>query len=280
MYIVQMHTFGGLTPPKVFTDRVSAETALVDLVREHSAEAYAAYCARCGAEAEAFRPAKAFAETLGAEDSVRYGFWEVSLDSEETSATRTELTPQQRDPIVQAAAETQKQTLAVQTEVRGLMDKLTGLSQELIRLQGLLGAEGEEVAADEIPATAEQSEPMPDALDEKYQTAEWQDFVQSLIRMCGGNWGEFPLLSRQDWRHAVYSNLTALTYWEWVAITIDQAIERAKSRGYAVEEDKEQSGHFAYLTPAGERSETLYEVEDLAWCAAGLHAAQLDEPPA
>jgi len=277
-YVIQIIVSGKIVPPRVFADQTCAQAAFVALVREHRAAAYAEYCFRHEADPEAFTTAKAFAGTGEEDEPVRFCYWELALDDDGSAATQAQSPPQSREPVLQAAAETQQQVLGVQTELRGLVAKLTGLSQELIQLQTLLGDEGEEAAADETSGAAELAEPAPDVLDEKYQTAEWRDFVQSLIRMCGGNWGEFPLLSRQDWRQAVYGNLTALSYWEWVAITIDQSIERAKNSGYAVEEDGEKRGHFAYRTPTGERSTNLYELEDLAWCAAGLHAVQQDGP--
>lgn len=275
LYIVQMIVSGAVAPPRVFTDPTAAQTAFIALVHEHCATAFAEYCASNEADPEAFTTAKAFAAARGAKD-VCFCYWELAFEADGIAAKKLPLPPQSREPVLKAATETQQQVLAVQTELRGLTEKLTGMSQELIRLQNLLGDVGAEAGAEEVSSAAELSKPLPETLDEKYRTADWQGFVQSLIQMCGGNRGEFPLLSRQDWRQAVYSNQTTLQYWEWVAITVDQAIERAKANGYAVEEDDEQSGHFAYLTRSGERSSTLYEMEDLAWCAAGLQATQED----
>jgi len=278
LYIVQVIVSGIAAPPRVFADRSCGEKAFIALIREHCAVAFAEYCSAQGADPESFTTARAFADARSGE-KVCFAYWELMIEADGEAAKPVQLSLQSREPVLKAATEAQQQVLAVQTDLRGLAEKLTGMSQELIHLQNLLGAEGEETDADEASGAAEVSKPAQVALDEKYLTAEWQDFVQSLIRMCGGNWGEFPLLSRQDWRHAVYSNHTTLQYWEWVAITIDQAIETARTAGYTVEEDGEQSGHFAYLTPTGERSSTLYEMEDLAWCAAGLHAAQAASTP-
>ncbi len=270
LYIVQMIAPGTAAPPRIFADQAAAQATFIALLGEHRAADFAQYCATNEADPESFTTAREFAAACG-EDDVRPCYWELTLEADEVAAKQAQLPPQSREPVLKAAAEAQQQVLGVQTDLRGLAEKLTGMSQELIRLQNLLGDEGEGFGPDETPAAPELPEPVPDELEEKYQTAEWQDFVQSLIQMCGGNWAEFPLLSRQDWRQAVYSDQTKLPYWEWIAITIDQAIEKAREHGYAVEEDGEQSGHFAYLTPAGERSSTLYELEDLAWCAAGLH---------
>ncbi len=273
LYIVQMITSGTASHPKAFANQAQAQKAFTDLVREHCEEGFAEYCARIGADPASFSTAKAFADA-GSRGELTVHYWELSLEEEEEKTIRSQQPSPSRKPVLKAAAETQQQVLGVQAELRGLTEKLAGMSQELIRLQDLLGDESDEAA--EVSDAPELSQPEPEPLDDKYQTAEWQDFVQSLIQMCGGNFGEFPLISRQDWRHAVYSNQTTLQYWEWVAMTIDQSIERAKAGGYAVEADREQAGHFAYLTPTGERSSTLYELEDLAWCAAGLHAAQED----
>lgn len=271
LYLIQLIDSAPLDPPRVFADAASARQVFIALVREHRATAYADYCALNQVDPGAFDSARAFA--AGDADSMRFCYWELRPEESASAEPRPPAVLPKREQVLQAAAETQQQSLGVQTELRSLTEKLTGLSQELIQLQTLLADEGEEAVAVE---SCEPSEPAPQVIDEKYQSAEWQDFVQALIRMCGGTWGEFPLLSRQDWRQAVYGNLTELPYWEWAAITIDQAIERARGGGYVVEEDREQAGHFAYISPAGERSETLYEQEDLAWCAAGLHAAGED----
>ncbi len=273
LYILQMIVSGKVVPPRIFADQTIARTAFIGLVREHCEADLAKYCAIHKADPEAFATAKAFAETEVGED-VCFCYWELDLEDDGVSAKQVPLPLQSREPVLKSAAETQKQVLGIQAELRSFTDKLTGMSQELIRLQNLLGDNGEGAGSEEAAGAPEFSKPEPEALDEKYQTAEWQDFVQSLIQMCGGTWAEFPLLSRQDWRQAVYGSDTTLQYWEWVAITIDQSIETAKTNGYAIEEDVEQSGHFVYLTPTGERSSTLYEMEDLAWCAAGLHATQ------
>lgn len=278
IYIVQIMVPGTVAPPRVFADPSIAQKAFLDLVRDHRKTEFAKYCAINEADPESFASAKAFADNGGGDACFCY--WEQDLETDGIVSKHTSFPLHSRAPFLKAASETQQHVLGVQTELRGLTEKLTDMSQELIRLQTLLGKEGDGESPSEASAAPELSKPEPDALDEKYQTTEWQEFVQSLIQMCGGNWAEFPLLSRQDWRQAVYGNHTTLQYWEWVAITIDQSIARAQANGYTIEEDGEQSGHFAYLTPAGERSSTLYEMEDLAWCAAGLHAAQGDSTQA
>lgn len=278
-YVVQMIGPETAAPPRIFADQTCARRAFIALVHEHRAAAYAQFCAGHGSDPENFATAKAFADSGGGQ-SARFCYWELAAEADGVASKHLPLPPANREAVLKAAAETQQQLLGTQTQLRSLTDKLTGMSQELIRLQHLLGAAGEEPGAAAASGAAEFSKPRPVALEEKYQSAEWQEFIQALMRMCGGNRGEFPLLPRQAWRQAVYDNPTTLPYWEWVAITIDQAIARAKSSGYAIEEDADQSGHFAYRTPTGEHSSTRYEMEDLAWCAAGLHAAQGDRAKA
>jgi len=275
LYLIQVIVSGRPAPPRVFADQDSAQKAFIAMIRDHCADEFANYCAVNQSDPESFATAKAFAGTGGGENAC-FGYWERAPEPDGVAARDPQLPPQNREPVLKAAAETQQQVLAVQADLRGLTEKLTGMSQVLIRLQNLFGDDGAGPGPDRASGAPELPQPAPDPLDEKYQTAEWQDFVRSLIQLCGGNWGEFPLLSRQDWRQSVYGNRTTLSYWDWAAKTIDQSIERAKTGGYAVEEDGEQSGNFVYLTPSGERSSTLYEMEDLAWCAAGLHAARQD----
>ena len=271
-YIVQMIVSGTVVRPRIFSDEDCAQKAFIGLVREHCATAFAQYCDVNEKDPESFVSAKSFADTRGREE-ICFCFWEQNPEAAEGMSKMEPTISQGRESVLKAVTKTQQQILGVQTELQGLTVKLCDMSQELIRLQNLFGDNREGAGSEEISAVPEWSKPTPDAPDKKYQTAEWQDFVQSLIQMCGGNWAEFPLLSRQDWRHAVYSNHTTPHYWEWVAITIDQSIERAKGSGYAVQEDDQKRGYFTYLTPTGELSSAPYEMEDLAWCAAGLHAA-------
>jgi len=277
LYIIQMIAPRTVAPPRTFADQTIAQSAFIALIREHRETAFAQYCSNNETDLESFATAKAFAGTLVAED-ILFCYWELDFDDDGADTKQLPFSSQNREPVLKAAAETQQRVLSVQTELRSLTEKLTDMNQELFRLQNLLGNDVGGAGSNEASATPELPKPQPDEMDEKYQTAEWQDFVQSLIRMCGGNQSDFPLLTRHDWRQAVYSSHTSLQYWEWVAITIDHSIERAKTDGYAIEEDSEKSGHFTYLTPTGERSSTLYELEDLAWCAAGLYAAQKDGP--
>jgi hypothetical protein len=91
------------------------------------------------------------------------------------------------------------------------------------------------------------------------------------MNMCGGSREEFHLFNRHDWRQAVYGNETALEYWEWVAVQIDDHIHKARHAGYAVVADPDQPGYFRYRTPGGIVSDAADETEDEAWCRAGLH---------
>jgi len=271
VYVVQLILSGETKPPKIFVDQSLAKQAFVALVRGHLAEKYAGYCAGTGAEPDSFQSAQAFAETLFEEDTCVY-YWEVNVEKSEHPSKDCLLSKPTSESLLEATSNTQQQILCVQTELRNLAEQLTGISQELLGLQ----KPADEEDKDGPDAAPELEEPAPDILDEKYQTEEWREFIRSITQMCGGNWGEFPLLPRQDWRKAVYDNDTTQQYWDWVAITIDKSINRARLSGYTIEENGEQSGHFNYISPAGERSTTNYEMEDLAWCAAGLHASQDD----
>ena len=277
LFVVQMSEAGEPAAPAVFADAEAARAAYLALVEKNWSAAYAGYCKRNAFDAASFEAARAFAQALGEPETKRLHYWELSVGGEGIPRG-------QRQQFLQAARETQKQSLAVRTELHGLSEKLTDLSQELVRLQGLVE---EEKAADQdkekpqpAPAAPQPSEALSSERDEKYQTSEWQDFVQSLIMMCGGNRAEFPLISRHDWRQAVYSSLTGLQYWEWVAVRVDQAIETARNGGYRIEESDDEPGRFVYLTPTEERSEESYDLEDMAWCAAGLHAERDSDPPA
>lgn len=270
-YVVQMILAGETNPPKIFVDQFLAKQTFVSLVREHLAEEYAGYCASTEADPDSFKSAHAFAKTLLDEDTCIY-HWEVNVEKSEHPGKDHPLSHPTSESFLEATSNAQQQILCVQTELRNLAEQLTGISQEFLRLQQQADAED----MDGPVVAPELVEPAPENLDEKYQTEEWRDFVQTLTQLCGGNWGEFPLLPRQDWRKAVYDNDTTQQYWEWVAITIDKSINRAKLSGYTIEENGEQSGHFNYISPVGERSTTSYEMEDLAWCAAGLHASQED----
>lgn len=275
-YVIQMIDSGIISPPQIFNSQDKARTAFSNLVREHAGETFSRYCAVNGLEAESFAAARAFAMEDTRLD-VSFSYWELASETNGTNGESLAPAGVGRESALKVAAETQQQVLGVQSELRILGEKLTAMSQELIRFQNLFGEDRAVAVLDATIGPEETSPPDEPGLAEKYQTSDWQAFVQSLIQMCGGNWGEFPLLSRQDWRQAVYSNQSSLPYWDWAAISIDRAIEKARTSGYAVEEDDAQFGYYYYRTPAGERSSTLHELEDLAWCEAGLHAFRRED---
>ncbi|MBW2519780.1 MAG: hypothetical protein JRD88_05430 [Deltaproteobacteria bacterium] len=272
LYIIQKITSGQAEPPKVFADQNSARAAFTDLVHQTSAADFHTYCTRQHADPDSFATALAFAENENTQGAYCC-YWELAVEAAGAAHTQ-QLAEQNSASALQSVTEVQQHVLAVQTELHGLSEKLSDMSQELLRLHKQLSNDQEQVDSTGASGAGKRPDLVPDEQDEKYQTAEWRDFVQSLIQMCGGNRGEFPLLSRHDWRQAIYDNQTTLEYWDWVAIAIDVSIERARANGYSIEEDNAQKGHFAFLAPSGERSSILYEMEDLAWCAAGLHAKQ------
>ena len=123
------------------------------------------------------------------------------------------------------------------------------------------------------PAPAEsavQEEAPADA--EKYTTKEWTDYVESIKGMCGGNRSEYHLFTRADWRQAVYSNATGFEYWQWVAVRIDEVIEKAQKAGYTVVDDPQCPGHYRFKTPDGVMNDISCAAEGEAWCRAGLDA--------
>jgi ADP-ribose pyrophosphatase YjhB (NUDIX family) len=124
------------------------------------------------------------------------------------------------------------------------------------------------LAAAVTPAAAPEATP---STAEKYATDEWKAYVETVKRICGGNRGEFHLFNRHDWRLAVYSDATALEYWEWVAVQIDDHIEKARHAGYTVVEDTGQPGCYRFRAPDGTVGDRADETEDEAWCRAGLH---------
>ena len=274
--MIQKVISGQAQPPNVYTDQNSAKAAFTELVRQTSAVDFQEYCDSHHADPGSFDTAIAFAENENKQGDYCC-YWELDVDDGRTA--HIQKNPEQNSAsALKSVTDVQQHVLAVQTELHGFSERLSGMSQELLRLHKQLSGNQQQADASVTPGIRAMTDSVPDEQDEKYQTTEWRDFVQSLIQMCGGNRGEFPLLSRHDWRQAIYDNQTTLEYWDWVAITIDVSIERAKAHGYRIEEDGTQKGHFAFLAPSGERSATLYEMEDLAWCAAGIHAKQMHKP--
>ena len=123
----------------------------------------------------------------------------------------------------------------METRSAAVRDELAGLLEDIAQLSETVGDVGTPAAVQPVASErgaalaaepAQKTERVEDA--EKYATREWKSFVGFIMNLSGGSRSDFPLLPRPDWRQEVYSDLTELEYWEWVAVKIDKYKEAAK----------------------------------------------------
>jgi hypothetical protein len=283
LHIVQVVLTGSAEPPQVFLDEAKAHAAYVAVARKYWATSYATYCERNGVDGDSFSSAQAFVASFDLADRSRIHYWNITPEGAGADVS-------QLLPGVAALVERREQIQRLVQEV----EQASGIVREgLTELLGFVaGVTGEESCAPVRPSASEDrdtpgrftpaefpaGEPVAEAADATpqhddayYKSKEWKSYVESIMNMCGGNRSEYHLFSRYDWRQAVYSNETPFEYWDWVAATIDDHIERAQKAGYAVVDDAEKPGHYRFRTPDGVVSDISSEAEGEAWCRAGLH---------
>lgn len=268
LHIVQVVMWGVAETPQLFVDEEKARSAYVECAQKRWDQRYSAYCEHHGMSRDAFLSAQAFVKTLDVSEKSCINFWtfnpaEIGLG----------------DSAKAPAGPSPEELQEVTGKIAALKEGLTRLVDDVSKVADTLA--GKEVSPDSAPAVrveetvapppeAKERKPEPDP--EKYKTQEWKNFVGTIKRLCSGSRNDFYLLPRDDWRNDVYSNLTSLEYWDWVADNIVQHQEEAKEANYSVVEDSEAPGYYRFQNPEGIPSESYYS-EWEAWCAAGLHAA-------
>jgi hypothetical protein len=284
LHIVQVVLPGGAEAPKVFVEEAAAHAAFVACAKTYWEQSYAVYCERNGVDADCFSSAQAFVAAFDLADRSRIHYWSVTPEDAGAGSVDAVLPgaaalQERREQILRLADEVEQASGIIREGLTELLDTLAGLTGtatagDIPRVQPASGQDASgrlaatELPASELPAT-QQEAPQPSA--EQYDTKEWKDYVESIKNMCGGSRSEFHLFNRYDWRQAVYNNKTSFEYWQWVAVTIDEYIERAQQAGYAVVPDPDKPGHYRFRTPDGVVSDISNDTEGEAWCRAGLH---------
>lgn len=256
LHIVQVVMWGVAETPQLFVDEEKARAAYVDCASKHWEQRYAAYCDHHGTSRESFLSAQAFVRTIDVSEKSLINFWtfnpdQIGLDCRGKDGLDREDLRQLREGVV-----------AVREGLTGLLDRVSNLAETFA------GLDGPPAQEDSAPTAAQQEKLEQDR--EKYRSKDWMAFVASLKRLGSGSKNEFVLLPRDDWRQQVYSNLTTLEYWDWVAETVATCKQEASVSGYSVTEDSGHPGYFKFWKDEKSSSES-YCSEWEAWCAAGLH---------
>ena len=278
LHIVQVVLSGIAEIPKLFIDEAKAESAYVECAKEYWAQSYSAYCDQNNVSRNCFSSAKAFVKTLDSVDTSKINYWivkpeDTGLDKLNLLLLGPESIEERREHILRLTKEVEQASLAVKEGLTELLDKIAGLADNVNGLDVLL-TDDQYVDRPEgdigLPPSKLPQE-VPEEIDEKYKTPEWEKYVESIKNLCGGSWSEFRLFTRHDWRQEVYGNSTSFEYWEWVAAKIDNCIGKAENAGYSVFEDSDQPGQYKFKTPDGIGSELSCNTEEEAWCHACLH---------
>jgi hypothetical protein len=273
VHLVQVLLSGCAEAPRAFCEETAARTAYVAAAKKYWAQSYAAYCERSGLDSNDFASAQAFVAGFDLAERSRLHYWTIKAeDAPGGQLAGLTVLQEGRQRLAQLAATLEQTSAAVREELTLLLASITPLPDETAvaapRPTG--AADSPRSLGGTEPAAAPVKAAVQPATD-TYNTKEWHDYVETIKNMCGGNRSEYHLFTRQDWRQAVYSNQTAFEYWQWVAATIDDHIERAQQAGYGVEPALDMPGHYRFRTPDGSLSDSLSPAEGEAWCRAGLH---------
>lgn len=279
LHIVQV-VFAGLAEmPRIFLDQAAAESAYVEHVKKCWKQSYSAYCERNGVGTDCFASAQAFLDTLDLSEKSRINYWVVNaVDAGLEKMENLERLKQRRENTENLVKRVEQRSAAFREGLTGLLDDMAQLRDNFDLDASPAEARAAEPEGDTglTPSMAEQDTPEESAAI--YATKEWKALVGSIMNMCGGNRSEFSPLSRSDWRQAVYSDLTSLEYWNWVAEEINTYKEKAEKAKYSLVEDPDSPGHYKIRTPQGTVGEASFYSEWEAWCHAGMHLSK--EPTA
>jgi len=277
LHIVQVVLPGSVETPQVFIDKVQAEAAFVASAKKYWRQSYAAFCEEAGGDADDYATAQAFVATFDLADRSRIHEWSVEIETGGAGDIERLLPggaalQEQQERIQQLVVEVEQASGVVRAGMSELLEILSGVtttteparkkqpSDSLRSQPGQL----KNFTAPTAPSTTQNS-------SSSFSSEERQAFIGSIMHMSGGNRSEAKLFDRAAWRQAVYSDETALEYWDWVADQIDAYIDKAQQAGYSVIDDTEQSDCYWFQTPDGFVGEISCKAAGEAWCRAGLH---------
>jgi hypothetical protein len=271
LYVVQVILWGAAEKPQLFADEEKAQVAYVQWARKYWEQRYAAYCDHHGASSDAFASAHAFVKTIDVSEKSKIHFWAFQPEEAGLNAMQ--------QPAQEEFRQAGKEIVAVRDGLAQLLNDLSSLADRFAPMDASPGeaqAAVPEKTSPSLPALPQEEH---DSDPQTYTTPEWKKFVGTIKRLGSGSRNEFYLLHRDDWRQDVYSNRTALEYWDWVADRIVKYKDKAKSASYSVVEAPE-SGGYRFRNREGVASDESFDSEWEAWCAAGLYqeAAGQAEP--
>jgi hypothetical protein len=265
LHIVQVVKRGVAETPRLFVDEEKARTAFVQCAREHWEERYSAYCDHHGVSSDCFSSAQAFVQTIDVSEKSEINLW--TFNPEEMGLS----------PMHPPAPE---EFLQVTNKIEVVKDGLTRLLNDLANLtDGFARLAAPPVAAQAVDGPEKASlslspvrQEKPERDPEEYTTPEWKNLAGTIKRSCAGSRNEFHLLPRDDWRQDVYSDRTALEYWDWVADNILRYKQQAQKANYSVIADPNSFGCYRFKNQEGVVSADCCDSEWEAWCAAGLYS--------
>lgn len=268
LHVVQVVMWGVAETPLLFLDEEKARSAYVENTRKQWEQRYAAYCEYHGTSAGSFSSAHAFISSIDASEKSTINFWTINPEEPGIGVSVSDQCGPGAEDYRQAVEglHAVKEGLArLLFDVSNLADRFALTEGASMKTRPTTGPKKSAPA----PPTAPREEP--ESAPETYTTPEWKAFAGTIKRLCSGSRNEFYLLPKDDWRQDVYSNRTALEYWDWVADRIVKYKELAKSAGYSVIEDPAAPGCQRFINREGLASEECQDSEWEAWCAAGLH---------
>jgi len=261
LHVIQVVMWGAAEAPLIYGDAGQAHAAYVDCVRTRWGQRYGAYCEHHGADGDSFTTAGAFIRTVDVSEKSTVHYWQVSPQGE-------------AGPAGQPDGRTLRQVGAGIDAVRDGLTRLLAEVTELAEQCGRADAVPAAAASCEAAGTQPPSPAEPAAAEvspEDRMTPEWREFVALIQRYFSNSRNQATLLPRDDWRQDVYSHLTSLEYWDWVADRTKRFRDEAEKAGYTVAAEEGVLGCFRFANRDGIGSDECYRSEWEAWCAAALH---------
>jgi len=277
LHIVQVVLPGSVETPQVFLDKAKAEAAFVACVNKYWKQSYAAYCAAENAAADSFAAAQAFVATFDLAERSRVHCWSVTPEDAgpedlERLLPGVAALQDRRDQVQRLAAEVEQASGVVSKGLTELLETIGGLTETGEPAHRTPPPSPNRSQPGRLKSSAVSTAPSTTQhASTTFASDERQAYIGSIMHLSGGSRSEYKLLTRADWRQAVYSDETSKEYWGWVADQLDDHIEKAQQAGYSVIDDPENPGCYWFQTPEGVISDVSSKAAGEAWCRAGLH---------
>jgi hypothetical protein len=262
LHVVQVVLWGVAEKPQLFIDEDKAQAAYVQWARKHWEQRYSAYCEHHGVSCDSFASAQAFVTAIDVSEKSKIHLW--TFNPEEAGLS------DMKQPAQAKFRQAVKEIVAVRDGLALLLNDLSNLADRFAPMDAPPGEAHTAASERTAPSMPGLPQEEPESDPQVYTTPEWKKFVGTIMSLGSGSRNEFYLLNRDGWRQDVYSNRTALEYWDWVADRIVRCKGKAEKANYTVFEDPE-SGGYRFKNKEGTASEERFDSEWAAWCAAGLY---------